>query len=199
MNEVKFKLCWTDPSPPNGQDRWYDHVIATSPLGEFVIEWKSWKEYDSYTISLNGDYINTSVDLSGAKGLAQEYVRNKLLELIDFAESANDKNIDAAFERWFAARPDDFHKTVKQSCRKAFNYGVKVGQESVKPSLSIFTKTSHTELVKREMEMFDKQHPHFDLTKDVNGWGDVIYKHQVIQDMFCGWLARVQCETKEIS
>lgn len=46
--EVK-PLVWTSPAPPNEMVR-YDHVIAETPFGRFLITWKGWKESDSPTI-----------------------------------------------------------------------------------------------------------------------------------------------------
>ena len=39
-------LCWTENLPPS-ESCPYDHCIAETPFGRFLITWKSWKEYDS--------------------------------------------------------------------------------------------------------------------------------------------------------
>jgi hypothetical protein len=42
-------LQWTESMPPNNECR-YDHCIAETPFGRFLITWKSWKDYDSPTV-----------------------------------------------------------------------------------------------------------------------------------------------------
>jgi hypothetical protein len=36
------KLFWTDNRPPSGECR-YDHCIAETPFGRFLLTWKGWK------------------------------------------------------------------------------------------------------------------------------------------------------------
>ena len=45
--EVTPLLKWTDPAPP-GKDCPYDHVIAETPFGRFLLTWKSWKDDPGY-------------------------------------------------------------------------------------------------------------------------------------------------------
>lgn len=42
-------LQWTENRPPCAGCP-YDHCIAKTPFGRFLITWKSWKEYDSPTV-----------------------------------------------------------------------------------------------------------------------------------------------------
>ena len=42
-------LQWTENRPPCAGCP-YDHCIAETPFGRFLITWKSWKEYDSPTV-----------------------------------------------------------------------------------------------------------------------------------------------------
>ena len=39
-------LKWSDPAPPKKGVSFYDHVIADTPLGPILLEWKSWKDHD---------------------------------------------------------------------------------------------------------------------------------------------------------
>ena len=53
----KFKpLVWSEEREPNKENN-YNHVVAESSLGTYIIEWKGWKEYDSKVIFLNGEFI----------------------------------------------------------------------------------------------------------------------------------------------
>ncbi|MFC5423692.1 hypothetical protein ACFPOB_29600 [Bosea eneae] len=71
-------LDWNEPAPPNGKDRFYDHVQAETPFGQFLIEWKSWKENDSFTISFAGDYVETRYSLDDAKAFAFDFLSNRI-------------------------------------------------------------------------------------------------------------------------
>lgn len=42
-------LQWSENMPASKECR-YDHCIAQTPFGRFLIAWKSWKEYDSPTV-----------------------------------------------------------------------------------------------------------------------------------------------------
>lgn len=70
-----FRLEWSEPAPP-GPACCYDHVVAASPLGEFRIEWKGWKEYDTPCVYLDGEFFDTPAasTLDAAKAVAQDHV-----------------------------------------------------------------------------------------------------------------------------
>jgi hypothetical protein len=42
MNLPPISLKWSDPAKPNDQCH-YDHSIAETPFGRFLLTWKSWK------------------------------------------------------------------------------------------------------------------------------------------------------------
>lgn len=42
-------IQWSENMPASEECR-YDHCIAQTPFGRFLITWKSWKEYDSPTV-----------------------------------------------------------------------------------------------------------------------------------------------------
>jgi len=79
VNETK--IHWTAECKPNMGVSHYDHTISETPLGKFIIEWKSWKENPSYDIQLNGEWIGCEYDLNDAKEKAKEYLANKYNEL----------------------------------------------------------------------------------------------------------------------
>ena len=41
------RLIWTEPAPP-GNGCYYDHAIAETPFGRFLLTWKSWKDDPGY-------------------------------------------------------------------------------------------------------------------------------------------------------
>jgi hypothetical protein len=50
QKSTQFKsLVWSENFKPNDYCR-YDHCIADTPFGEFLISWKSWKDYPSFSI-----------------------------------------------------------------------------------------------------------------------------------------------------
>lgn len=73
MKEIE----WSAEKPPNGNVS-YDHVSASTPLGLFTIEWKSWKDMPSYGLMLDNEYIVTESSLIDAKEAAKSYLFNKL-------------------------------------------------------------------------------------------------------------------------
>ena len=40
-------LQWSEPRPPTKGVSHCDHVVAETPLGQIILEWKSWKDDDS--------------------------------------------------------------------------------------------------------------------------------------------------------
>lgn len=62
-----MKLEWTEPTKPNGNDSFYNHVSAETPFGQFVITWKSWKDYPQFDVDApfewsDGAYGHSSLD-----------------------------------------------------------------------------------------------------------------------------------------
>ena len=69
-------LVWTEPTPPNAECS-YDHVFALSALGQYSIEWKSWKDTDTHhdarcVFCANGDFLDGGT-LDQAKSAAQAH------------------------------------------------------------------------------------------------------------------------------
>lgn len=74
-------MNWTEPKSPTQGISYYDHVICETPLGRALIEWKDWKESDSYSLTIGNDYVGEGLDLDDAKRLAKEWLMNKYKEL----------------------------------------------------------------------------------------------------------------------
>ncbi len=68
-------INWSAARKPDGVNNFYDYVSFTCPVfGEFKIEWKSWKENDTYDCW--EEFINVSEPtLEEAKiGFSKQYV-----------------------------------------------------------------------------------------------------------------------------
>lgn len=74
-------MNWSEPKPPINNVSYYDHVKLDTPLGEMMIEWKSWKNHPSYDIMLSGEYIGVEYDLEAAKLKASEHLKYIYTEL----------------------------------------------------------------------------------------------------------------------
>lgn len=74
-------MDWTEPKPPTEDVSYYDHTVCETPLGKFIIEWKSWKTSPDYGIMLENDYIGTEYSLEEAKEKVLEYLVDKEKEL----------------------------------------------------------------------------------------------------------------------
>lgn len=81
-SDVKvITLEWSEPSPPT-EDRPYDHVTAGCPLGEYHIEWKSWKDSPGFVVYLSEHYLGTYYDLEAAKAAAQSNLLGTVLDCL---------------------------------------------------------------------------------------------------------------------
>lgn len=64
---------WSEEKQPC-EDCRYNHVTGKTGLGEFSIEWKGWKDYDSRVVYLNGEYVGSGWDLDEAKQIAATHL-----------------------------------------------------------------------------------------------------------------------------
>jgi hypothetical protein len=73
------RLQWTDNMPPSEACR-YDHCIAETPFGRFLITWKGWKEYDSPTVDETpwGDWYAAFNSVDDAKAACQQGMNERL-------------------------------------------------------------------------------------------------------------------------
>lgn len=75
---------WTNNEPPQEGVSNYYHTSLTTPLGKFLIEWKSWKDSPSYDIMLDDLWLGVEYDLLKAKEFVNTYMLEKCNELIIF-------------------------------------------------------------------------------------------------------------------
>jgi len=85
-----------------------------SPIGDFIIEWKSWKEQPSYDITFKEhEWIGCEYSLDKAKNKVSEYLINKMDELIkSFSEIITpiSENMYYDYEMFFKSTKSDFVK-----------------------------------------------------------------------------------------
>lgn len=74
---------WSEIKEPC-EDCRYHHITLESPIGKFSIEWKGWKEHDSYCIYLNSEYIDVVNDIEDAKIFVKNYLTNLINDLMEF-------------------------------------------------------------------------------------------------------------------
>jgi len=74
---------WGVECSPNDECS-YNHVKGTSPIGNFLISWKGWKEMKSFDIEGSPwGWIGSDCDLRGAKNISQDFYNNRILECLD--------------------------------------------------------------------------------------------------------------------
>lgn len=74
-------MHWSEIYTPNESVSRYNHTFLKTPLGEMIIEWKSWKTEPSYDLTVNGDYICSESSLDEAKNRAKTHLLEKYNEL----------------------------------------------------------------------------------------------------------------------
>ena len=79
-------MKWTEPKKPTEGVSFYDHVIAETPIGRMIIEWKSWKDNDDYSVMLDNEWIGVGFDLDGAKQIGTDYLNEKLKKLTEYMQ-----------------------------------------------------------------------------------------------------------------
>ena len=90
-------LVWSEPRPPTREypASYYDNVHASTPFGWIMIEWKSWKENDSYLVTFPWEEILGNIEvwcqasemtLEEAKRKAQEELEKRVRDCVKIAE-----------------------------------------------------------------------------------------------------------------
>lgn len=79
---------WSEPNKPDGKENFYDYVSFICPVfGEFKIEWKSWKEDDTYDCW--GDFIKVSENsLDDAKSEFCRQYKEAALKMLKISEES---------------------------------------------------------------------------------------------------------------
>ena len=79
-------MKWTEPTKATEGVSFYDHVIAETPIGRMIIEWKSWKDQPSYDVMINNDWVGVEYELEDAKVMGVEYLNNLLKKLTEYMQ-----------------------------------------------------------------------------------------------------------------
>jgi hypothetical protein len=85
------KLRWSENAGPTPNVSYYDHTICKTPIGRFIIEWKSWKSSPSYDLMFDEEWIGVGNTLDEAKKLAVDFLVNKHQELMNYLNNNNDE------------------------------------------------------------------------------------------------------------
>lgn len=81
---MQRNMNWTEPQPPTAGASNYTHVTCETPLGRAIIEWKGWKDDDSYVVSIQNNYIGSEYSLQDAKDLVKRHLLEIQKQLLDF-------------------------------------------------------------------------------------------------------------------
>lgn len=84
------QLNWSEERSAN-KEIYYNHVIAETPLGRFLVTWKGWKDYPDFAIdetpfcdsSGNPIWGGCAVDLEDAKQICWDLYRSKIDECLE--------------------------------------------------------------------------------------------------------------------
>lgn len=79
-------MNWTLEKEPNEKVS-YNHVLLETPIGEYIVDWKGWKENPSYDVSLEGIWLGGEYDLESAKKLAENHLIKTGNEINEFLKS----------------------------------------------------------------------------------------------------------------
>lgn len=95
MNIAPMQLVWSEEAEANEQVR-YNHTIAETPLGRFLVTWKGWKKYASITIDETpwGDFGGVACDLADAKEMAQKMWNEKIQACLQVSDDTQEQPHD---------------------------------------------------------------------------------------------------------
>lgn len=79
-------MKWTKETEPTNEIP-YSHVKLETPIGEFIITWKGWKENPSYDVECENEWIGSNFDLDSAKSLAEDHILETANQLNGFIKS----------------------------------------------------------------------------------------------------------------
>lgn len=108
-------MKWTTPSKPIEGISNYDHVILETPIGKAIIEWKSWKERESYDIWIDDKYLGYDDSLDKAKEIVHNYLKNKYEQLNYFIKhSTKEIQKEDLFKSKMNLRIGDIKKHIEE-------------------------------------------------------------------------------------
>lgn len=93
-------LQWSTPRPPTKGVSHYDHVVAETPLGPIMLEWKSWKETDSPCGHMPWGEFIVALNLDDAKAEAQHAWDRKATQVAALASASAREAQSACAHDW---------------------------------------------------------------------------------------------------
>ena len=78
-------IKWGDEQAPNDECS-YTHVKGESPLGEFLITWKGWKQHPAYDVEVSPwGWLDSGTGLQDAKDIAKKEYESRILDCVELA------------------------------------------------------------------------------------------------------------------
>lgn len=78
-------ISWSEQMKPSPNVK-YDHICGSTPLGDFLITWKGWKDYDPPTIDetpfIDAPFLGVGVDVEDAKRICEEEYQKRIMMCI---------------------------------------------------------------------------------------------------------------------
>lgn len=86
--KLKLKeLDWQGPFPPGqGTNKYYDSLEANTAFGVIDISWKGHKQFPSYDVCMDDDYVGNSFSLDDAKEIAVRHLKEKIASILEMVE-----------------------------------------------------------------------------------------------------------------
>jgi hypothetical protein len=132
------RLQWTDNMPPSEACR-YDHCIAETPFGRFLITWKGWKEYDSPTVDETpwGDWYAAFNSVDDAKAACQQGMNERLTRCgTPATPPAPEKGEAPSAADLLPVEPPNIPTTMAMQYRSAWREGVEDGWSEARAILA---------------------------------------------------------------
>lgn len=93
MNIAPMQLVWSEEQEPS-EKIGYNHVIAETPMGRFLITWKGWKtttEGRCIDETPWGEFGGTEHTLDDAKALAQKLWNEKIQSCLQVSDDTQEQ------------------------------------------------------------------------------------------------------------
>ena len=64
------ELIWSKDYPPDNSCR-YNHILASTHFGSYLISWKGWKDRPEFSVEFDGEWLHSFYSLDEAKSYCQ--------------------------------------------------------------------------------------------------------------------------------
>ena len=79
------RLEWSGNFPPNFECS-YDHCCSNGGAWQYQIEWKSWKDFDTFCVQRNIEFLEGRNTLEAAKAAAQADYESRIIAALELGE-----------------------------------------------------------------------------------------------------------------